>query len=728
MGDGLKPVQRRILFTMFQDLHLVPEGRYRKCAKVVGDVMGSYHPHGDTAIYDALVRMAQDFSLRYPLVDGHGNFGSLDGDGAAAYRYTECKLLPAAVELLAELKQKTVDWRPSYDGQKFEPIVLPSRLPTLLANGAQGIAVGMATSIPPHNLGELVEACTALIEDPSLTTKDLCKFVKGPDFPTGGQMLATKAELREIYETGQGTIKLRAEWKVEQPDAKRAPKIVITSIPYGPTKGSILEKLGEVVRDRKLVQLVDVLDQSTTDVRIELEIKKDADPNLVMAYLYKHTPLQQNVQVNLTCLVPTETPEIQRPERLDLLRCLRLFLDFRLDVVTRRLRHELSEIERRIHILSGYAKIYDALDEVLRIIRRSEGKADAANKLMTRFELDEDQAEAILELKLYRLARLEILAIQNELAEKRKEQKRLGTLLQSEARRWTLVKDELVEASQPFVDKRRTKLQTGGDDVVYDAEAFVVDEDANVILTRDGWCKRVREIKDLGATRVREGDEVQSVVFGSTKTNVVLFTNFGSAYVCRIADIPPSAGYGDPVQKLFKFSDGERVVAALSTDPRVRPAGPLTMLAVSKQGYALRFALDAHEEVSTRAGRKYAKVQEGDESVGVRPVGEASLVAVASQEAHALVCSAADVALLANPGRGVTLIKLDDDDRVMGFAVDETLVVENDRGKQHEVFCDRKATVSRGGKGVAFWRRDRVHRVVPPKIELYRPASAKDLN
>src|SRR5688572_3356458 len=288
--DGLKPVQRRILFTMFQDLHLTPEARYRKCAKVVGDVMGNYHPHGDTAIYDALVRMAQDFSLRYPFVDGHGNFGSIDGDSAAAYRYTECRLQPIAVEMLDELKKKTVDWRPNYDGTKSEPVMLPARVPNLLVNGAQGIAVGMATSIPPHNLGEVTEACLALVDDPALESKDLLKYVKGPDFPTGGQVLAKKSELREIYESGSGSLKLRGEWKIEEPKGRRqTPTLVITSIPYGPTKQSIVEKIGDIIRERKLPQLVDVLDQSTTDVRIEMEIRKDADPALVMAFLYKHT-------------------------------------------------------------------------------------------------------------------------------------------------------------------------------------------------------------------------------------------------------------------------------------------------------------------------------------------------------------------------------------------------------------------------------------------------------
>ncbi|MFI5290141.1 MAG: DNA gyrase subunit A, partial [Polyangia bacterium] len=302
--DGLKPVQRRIIFDMFHDLRLLPDARPRKCAAVVGDVLGKYHPHGDSSVYDALVRMAQDFSLRYPLVEGQGNFGSLDGDSAAAMRYTECKLQKIAVELLSEIRSKTVDWRPNYDGTRSEPVVLPSRVPNLLVNGTQGIAVGMATAIPPHNLGEVVEACLALVDDPKLESKDLLKFIKGPDFPTGGQVLASKRDLKEIYEAGSGSLKLRGEWELEDsPGRKQSQMLIITSIPYGPTKQSIVEKVGELIRERKLPQIVDVLDQSTTDVRIEIEIKKDADPQLIMAYLYKNTALQVNVQVNLTCLV-----------------------------------------------------------------------------------------------------------------------------------------------------------------------------------------------------------------------------------------------------------------------------------------------------------------------------------------------------------------------------------------------------------------------------------------
>ena len=727
--DGLKPVQRRIIYTMFHDLRLLPDGRHRKCAKVVGDVMGNYHPHGDAAIYDALVRMAQDFSLRYPLVDGQGNFGSIDGDSAASMRYTECKLQKIAVELIDEIRSKTVDWRQNYDGTRFEPVVLPSKLPNLLINGTQGIAVGMATSIPPHNLAEVVEACIALIDDPALESKDLLKYIKGPDFPTGGQVLASKRDLKEIYEAGSGTLKLRGEWEVEEPKGrKQSPTLVITSIPYGPTKQSIVEKIGEIIRERKLPQMVDVLDQSTTDVRIEIEIKKDADPALIMAYLYKNTALQTNVQVNLTCLVPTENPEVGRPERLNLRGCLRHFLDFRFEVVTRRLRFDLDELNRRIHILEGFAKIYDALDEVIRIIRRSEGKADAAQKLMKRFELDEEQVDAILELKLYRLARLEILMIQEELARKQKEAKRLDALLKSDAKRWTLVKDELSAIAAGYGDKRKTKISVSADEPEFDPNAYIVDEDANVVVTRDGWVKRVKELKDASSTRVREGDAVVDVLAGNTKSPIAFFTNFGSAYVCKIVDIPASTGYGDPVQKLFKFKDGERVVWTLSLDPRVKPAQE-NLLAISKNGFGLRFALAPHTEVSTRAGRRFAKVADGDEIVGVRPAADDSILCVATSDSHALVCDAAEVNILANPGRGVTVIKTEADVQVVGFTVDEPLVLESDKGKTEEVRPLKKDRVPRGSKGrQVFPRKERVARIVtaPPSVPQLQATGASD--
>ena len=397
--DGLKPVQRRILFGMWKDHSLTHDAKFMKCAKVVGTILGSYHPHGDSAVYEALVRLAQDFSLRYPLVEGHGNFGSLDGDAAAAMRYTECRLARISDELLSDLDKRTVPYRPNYDGSTFEPVVLPTRLPNLLMNGVTGIAVGMATNIPPHHLGELVDACVALVGDPKLETKDLLKWVKGPDFPTGAQLLNSKKELREIYETGQGAIRIRGEWELEE--LKRGGRqIIITSIPYAVNKATLVMKIGELVRERKLPWLTDVRDESTAEVRIALEVKKDADPDLVMAYLFKHTPLQTNFNVNLTCLVPTENPEVGAPQRLDLKSMLQHFLDFRYDVTRKRYEYDLEQLKKRLHILDALEKVYDALDEMIRIIRKSEGKADAAEKLMTRFGLDDVQADAILELKL----------------------------------------------------------------------------------------------------------------------------------------------------------------------------------------------------------------------------------------------------------------------------------------------------------------------------------------
>ena len=709
--DGCKPVQRRILFDMWHDLHLTPEARFRKCAAVVGDVLGKYHPHGDTSVYDALVRMAQDFSLRYPLVDGHGNFGSLDGDSAAAMRYTECRLKPLAGELCREIKQKTVDWRPNYDGTRFEPIVLPARVPNLLVNGATGIAVGMATAIPPHNFGEVVDACLALIDNPALRSKDLTRFVKGPDFPTGGQLTATREELSAVYENGHGTLKLRGEYRQElQPDARQGPIVIVTSVPYGMTKSSLVEKIADVIIERKLPQLLDIRDESTTDVRIVLELKKGSDPGVVMAWLYKHTPLQTTVQVNFTCLVPTANPEVGRPERLDLYGMLRHFLDFRLTTVQRRVAFDLGELQGRIHVLQGFARIYDVVDETIKIIRASEGKADAARKMMTRFKLDAEQVDAILELKLYRLAKLEILVIQEELAQKQAEAARLQKILSQDANLWQVVRDELVPLRKAYADKRRTKIGLA-DEVEYIAEAYVVHEDAHIVLTSDGWLKRVRELKDVKTTRVREGDEVAVVLGGSTKECLAFFTNTGSCYVCRVKDVAPSTGYGEPVQKLFKFADGERIVAALSLDPRWKPAAD-ELLAVTAFGYGLRFSLAVHAEPSTRAGRLYARPQDGDEVIGVKPAAAQAIVVVASRASYVLQCRAEDVNLLAGPGRGVTLIKLEDDDSVLDFAVDTPMLVETGKGKVVELAPSVRSLARRGGKGRAEAKRDGFARVV----------------
>src|SRR6266566_6873828 len=439
--DGLKPVQRRILYTMWQQ-NLTADAKHRKCAKVVGDVMGSFHPHGDAALYETLVRMAQPFSLRYPLVDGSGNFGSLDGDSAAAMRYTECRLARISDEMLTEIEQQTVPFRPNYDGTKTEPVVLPARVPNLLVNGTTGIAVGMATNIPPHNLGEVCTALAKLLDNEDIGNAQLSRYIKGPDFPTGGQILNSQDELKQIYKTGSGTIRLRGTWDLG-PETRSTKTIYVDSVPYTVNKAQLVERIAEIVLSRKLPQLVDVKDLSTEDVRIALELKKDADEKMIMAYLFKHTALQINFAVNLTCLIPTENPEVGRPERLDLKSILWHFLHFRLEVVTRRLEHELEALKKRVHLLEGFEKIFDVLDEVLRIVRKSDGKQDAAEKIMKRFDLDAEQTDAILELKIYRLARLEILVIQQELDEKRKRARQIGLLLKNEEHRWKLVREEL---------------------------------------------------------------------------------------------------------------------------------------------------------------------------------------------------------------------------------------------------------------------------------------------
>ena len=624
-------------------------------------------------------------------------------------RYTECRLQPLASELLVELKKKTVGYRPTYDGSLFEPIVIPSRVPQLLMNGATGIAVGMATNIPPHNLGELCEALRALIENPKLETKDLLKQVKGPDFPTGGQILNSKAELREIYETGQGAVRLRGEWKLEE--AKRGGQfIVITSIPYTVNKATLVQKIGDLVRERKLPPLLDVRDESTAEVRVVLELKKEADPEVVMAYLFKHTPLHTNFNVNLTCLVPTDNPEVGTPQRLDLKAMLRHFLDFRFEVVTRRLEHELDEICKRLHILEGFEKVYDALDEMLRIIRKSEGKADAAGKLIKRFKLSDEQAEAILEMKLYKLARLEILVVQKELKEKRAEQKRLSNLLKHPKMRWGIVQDELAEIRKAYGDKRRTRIGGPVEEIEVSEETFIADEDAHVVLTRDGWVKRLREVKDPSTTRLREGDEVMAVLAGSLKSNVVFFTNFGAAYVTRFHDIPPSTGYGDPVQKLFKFDDGERVVGALSLDARL--PRPEKMLAVSEKGFGMRFSLEPHTEVSTRAGRLFAKRTRESPIVGVVPVGPKELVTLVTERSNVIVVRAKEINELAGPGKGVTVIKVDEDDKVIAFLCtadrSASLKLESEKGKRFEVVVGKQGVFARGGKGRQLTRKERV--------------------
>ena len=730
--DGMKPVQRRILFTMWQQ-NLTADVKHRKCAKVVGDVMGNYHPHGDSALYETLVRMAQPFSLRYPLVDGSGNFGSLDGDNAAAMRYTECRLARISDEMLGEIDQSTVSFRPNYDGTKTEPIVLPARIPNLLINGATGIAVGMATNIPPHNLNEVCTALQKLLDNPDLTSVQLARYVKGPDFPTGGQILNSAEELKEIYKTGSGAVRLRSTWE-EGPVTRGSKTIFITSVPYTVNKATLVERIADVALSRKLPPLLDVKDLSTEDVRIALELKKDADEKMVMAFLFKHTPLQTSFIVNLTCLIPTEAADIGRPERLDLHAMLWHFLHFRLEVVTRRLEHELESLKSRVHILQGFEKVFDALDEILRIVRKSEGKPDAAQQIMKRFDLDAEQTDAILELKIYRLARLEILIIRKELEEKRRRIRNINALLKDEDGRWGVVRVEIEEMQKKYGDARRTKISSDEGEAEYTAEDFIVDEDNVVLVSRDGWVKRQKEVKDVSTTRVREGDTVLAVLPGSTRATVVFFSNFGVAYSARIADLPASTGYGEPIQRFFKLRDGEGIVAALSLDPRASgtiaakkegDVPPVHALAATSDGYSLRFSLEPFVEPSTRAGRRFARTPEGAEVVGVSRVTGSETVIAATREARGLLCKVEEINYLSGPGRGVILIKLDKSDRVLGFIAStgdrDLLTVETSRGAEQTISTAKYEVTSRGGKGRELLQRGQFTRVLWPVPDAPEP-------
>jgi DNA gyrase subunit A len=600
-----------------------------------------------------------------------------------------------------------VPYRPNYDGTTEEPSVLPARVPNLLVNGSTGIAVGMATNIPPHNLREVTRALIALADNPELTTTNLLKHIQGPDFPTGGQLLNNKVELREIYDQGQGALRVRGEYRLEE--RKRGGRdIIITSIPYAVSKATVVEKIAEVIIGRKLAQLVDVRDESTTDVRIVLETKRDADPEMVMAYLFKHTPLQLNFNVNFTCLVPVEGSDACRPERLGIKEVLQHFLDFRFDVTRRRFEFELAALKKRIHILEGFVVIFDALDETIRIIRRSDGKADAAAKLMKRFGLDEIQVDAILELRLYKLAKLEINIIREELAGKKAEARRIEAILKSKAKLWGVVKDELSQVAEALGTPRRTRTGGAVEELEFDADAYIVDEDAHVVVTQDGWIKRVRELKDPSTTRLREGDAVMAVLPGSTKENVAFFTNFGSVYVIKINDVPATTGYGDPAQKFFKFKDRERIVSAMTLDPRA--VLPETLLAVSARGFGLRFALAAHTDVTTRTGRRYARPPGDDEIVGVKPCSPKDVVVVATRNGHVLYCKAADINQLEGPGKGVTVIKTGAGDAVIGFLSGghhkDTLLVQTTKGgRKFELRADPKKVTSRGGKGLQVVKR-----------------------
>ena len=734
--DGLKPVQRRILFGMYHDLNLTFDRKAAKSAQIVGKVMGDYHPHGDMALYDAMVRLAQEWVLRVPLVHGEGNFGSVDGDPPAAHRYTEAKLTRAAEFLLSELDQETVELRDNYTGTKREPVVLPTQFPNLLVNGTSGIAVGMATNIPPHNIGEVLRACILLIDHPDASIANLMEKIKGPDFPLGGKIVSDRSTLRRIYEEGTGTIKVQGEWKEEDLSRGKA-QIVVTSIPYGVDKGELEKTIGGLIEDRKLPQLLGLSNESNDKegMRIALELKAGADPNLVMAYLYKHTDLQKTFSYNMTALIPAEDGRTMRPkDGLSLKEIVRHFLDFRLATVRKRFEYQLRQLRRRIHLLEGFAIIFNALDRAIKLIRESSGKPDAAEKLTAAFKLDEEQVTAILDSQLYKIAQMEIKKILDELAEKKKEAARIEAILASEKKLWGVIKDEMEKLIEAFPGRRKTRMASDEDVLTFDEEAYIVRENTNVVLTRNGWVKRIGKLTSVETTRVQEGDEVAAVVAGSTLDHVAFFADDGAAYTMRMNEVPATTGYGEPITKFFKLGDGVKVVAAVSTDPRFTPADqPATgddpagphLLVATKHGYVLRTPLTGFRTESTKTGRRYVKLEEGDKVVLVKLVADETGVILASRGGHLIHFPLDQVNVLAGVGKGVIGIELDDDECIGGALVNDTrrydtnkVVVETESGKPQEFGPLAMKSQKRGGKGTKPGQRTKFARVVPPPIEL----------
>ena len=732
--DGLKPVHRRIIYAM-ETIGARQAARHVKSARVVGEVIGKYHPHGDAAVYDAMVRMAQDFSLRYPLVDGQGNFGSLDGDAAAAMRYTEAKLSAIAGELLSDLKAQTVAFRDNYDGTLTEPAVLPSRIPNLLINGSSGIAVGMATNIPPHNLSEVCDALIHLIGNEDADTAEIMARIKGPDFPTGGQMISSAEDLSEIYRRGKGSIKVRGEFEVEK--LKRGKKqLVITSLPYSVNKSRLVEKIAELILSKKLPMVSDVKDESDERVRVVLELRDGkVEPAKIETFLFKHTDMEINFPLNFTCLTPSATPE-----RLSIKEILNHFLDFRKEVIVGKLEFERTNLERRIHILLGFARIFVDLDAAIAIIRVARDRQEAHDNLKIRFDLDDDQAKAILDLRLHALVRLEVHNIEEELAGKEKRLKEIKTILTSRARIWKEVRKEIAELKKTYGDKRLTAVIADGRELTYDREDFVIHEDVYVVISRNGWLKRVKSY-DPSTQMLKEGDEVMAVIRCNTRDAAAFFSNFGKVYVSRVYDLDVSGkGYGDPIQTVFNFQDEEKIVAAFTAEPepgavsdisfmvqpdtgssyaepgqlaffpdlgkdgasgkRESPEPPPPLcLVVTRQGMGFCFERSTLKDPSARAGRTLIRLRTGDEVVGVRPV-ERPLLAIATSR-RILVTPMGQVNVLAGAGRGIRLIKPDSPGVKAFFTVsqDDFLVTRNKKGKEQEIRVAELPIYNRGAKG-----------------------------
>ncbi len=697
--DGLKPVHRRILYTMYED-NLMPDKAYRKSATTVGDVLGRYHPHGDAAVYDALVRMAQDFSLRYPLVDGHGNFGSVDGDTAAAYRYTEARMSKIAVEMLTDIEKETVDFTGNYDDRLKEPTVLPSRFPSLMVNGSSGIAVGMATNIPSHNLGEVVDAINHLIDNPDCEIEDLMEHVKGPDFPTAGIIMG-RMGIRDAFTKGRGKIIVRARTDIEEIREGRM-RIVVTEIPYQVNKARLIENIATLVKDKRIEGISDLRDESDREgMRIAIDLKRDANPQVVLNQLFKYTQMQDTFAVNMLALVNNE------PKTLNLKQMLRHYVDFQEEVIVRRTRYDLRKAQERAHILEGLRIALDNIDEVIHIIRTSYNNAKA--RLMERFGFSDVQAQAILDMRLARLQGLEREKIDAEYAELMEKIRYFNEILANEHLVLEIIKTELGAIRDRFGDKRRTELQPFADEI--DLEDLIEEEDCIVTLTHFGYVKRLpvntyraqrRGGRGIAAMTTREEDYVEELFVASTHSYILFFTTKGRVYRIKCYMIPEAGrtAKGTNVINLIEMSSDEKVTAVIKVDGFEEEEKCLTML--TRQGVIKRTPLTEYRN-ARKAGLIALNLDEGDVLTEVRLTDGSGELIIGSREGKAIRFSEEDVRIMGRAARGVRAIDLSPEDYVVGMAsVRDTgrllTVTENGFGKKTEL--SEYKTQYRGGKGI----------------------------
>ena len=698
--DGLKPVHRRILYAMSQ-AGLSPGRAYRKSATVVGDVLGKYHPHGDSAVYDSMVRMAQDFSLRYPLVDGQGNFGSVDGDSAAAYRYTEARLMALATELLADIEKETVNYAENFDGSHMEPTVLPARVPNLLINGSSGIAVGMATNIPPHNLREVVAATTALIDDPDLPQEELETLVTGPDFPTGG-FICGREGIRDAYRTGRGRIVMRARANIESIDAN-SERIVVTEIPFMVNKSRLIEQIAQLVRDKKLTDIRDMRDESDREgMRIVIELKRDAVPEIVLNRLYRHTQMQSTFGTILLALVDGV------PKVMSLRETLLHFIAHRLQVIVRRSEYDLKRAQDREHILEGLKIAVDNIDEVIKIIRGSKDTESASAQLQESFELSERQAKAILDMRLARLTGLEIEKLEEELAEIRALIEELQRILGSEEVRMGILKDELAEVSEKYGDQRRSEITHAIGS--FNVEDLIVEQDMVVTVSHGGYVKRLpvdtyraqrRGGRGLRGMDTKEEDFVEHLFVASTHDYLMIFTRRGQCYWKKVWEIPEGsrASRGKPIVNLLNLGPDEKMAAVV---PVREFSAEQYLIFGTRLGVVKKTAQSAYRNVRT-VGLNAMNIAEGDELIEVRVTSDGDEILIASRKGMSIRFNESDARPMGRATAGVRGLNLRDDDEVVGMVVareDSTVLVVSEKGLGKRTPISEYRLQKRGGYGV----------------------------